>query len=221
MAETALHAHLAARGAVHGDERGLALPRHFGDPAAEYAALREGAALVDLGFRTVVRATGADRVGFLQGMLTNDVAALAPGAGCPALLLTIQGRVTADLRVAMLEDAVLLEVDVRARAALVEALEKLIIADEAELLEPPEPLALVALDGPEAERLLGEAAMSLAPYAHAIVRVGGIELRAQRASPVGGRGFILQMPVGVAPAVWDALASAGARPCGMEALEGR
>src|SRR5438445_45180 len=130
MRATALHAHLAARGAEHAPDGDVLLPRRFTDPAAEYAALRGGAALVDLGFRTVVRATGADRVGFLQGMLTNDVAALAPGAGCPALLLTIQGRVTADLRVAMLEDAVLLEVDVRARAALVEALEKLTIAVE-------------------------------------------------------------------------------------------
>src|SRR3989442_9432419 len=132
MAETALHAHLAARGAVHGDERGLALPRHFGDPAAEYAALREGAALVDLGFRAVVRATGADRATFLQGMLTNDVASLAPGAGCPALLLTIQGRVTAGLRVAGLEDAVVLDPERRARAALLQAPEPVVRPDPVE-----------------------------------------------------------------------------------------
>src|SRR5262249_33031010 len=133
MRETALHAHLAARGAAHVADRDVLLPRHFGDAAAEYAALRDAAALVDLGFRTLVRVTGPDRVTFLQGMLTNDVASLAPGAGCPALLLTIQGRVTADVRVAVVDDAVLLDVDVRARADLVAALEKLIIADDVEL----------------------------------------------------------------------------------------
>src|SRR5437762_14172395 len=85
MRETALHAHLAARGAEHIPDRDVLLPRRFTDPAAEYAALREGAALLDLGFRTIVRATGADRVGFLQGMLTNDVSSLVPGTGCPAL----------------------------------------------------------------------------------------------------------------------------------------
>ena len=46
MTTTALHAHLAAHGAVHEDERGIALPRRFGaDPAAEYAddvAVHEG-----------------------------------------------------------------------------------------------------------------------------------------------------------------------------------
>src|SRR5262245_36461408 len=131
MAASALEAQLAARGAVYGDDRGVRLPQRFGDdPAAEYAALREGVALVDLGFRTVVRATGPDRQEFLHGMLTNDVAGLRVGAGCLALLLTIQGRVTADLRVAADADALLLDVDVRARAALVDALGHLIIADD-------------------------------------------------------------------------------------------
>src|SRR2546428_5712674 len=144
MLETALHSHLAARGAVHVAERGVVLPRRFGDdPAVEYAGLREGAALVDLDFRALVRATGTDRVTFLHGMLTNDIASLAPGSGCPALLLTIQGRVTADLRVGALEDALLLDVDVRARAALLEALAKLIIADDVELREAGEPRPLL------------------------------------------------------------------------------
>src|SRR5262245_14398161 len=107
MVETALHAHLVAAGAPHEEDRGVVLPRHFGDPEAEYGALTRGAALIDLGFRTLVRATGPDRVSFLQGMLSNDVAGLAPGEGCPALLLTVQGRVTADLRLAALADEIL------------------------------------------------------------------------------------------------------------------
>src|SRR3989442_2977223 len=220
MLETALHSHLAARGALHAAERGVVLPRRFGDdPAAEYAALREGA-VVDLGFRTLVRATGADRATFLQGMLTNDVASLVPGTGCAALLLTIQGRVTADVRVAALEDALLLDVDVRVRAALVEALAKLIIADDVELGEPGEPLALIGVEGRGAARLLPDGAR-LGPYAHAVVTLAGVAVRAQRASEARGPGFVLQVPAGRAAAVWDALAAAGARPCGMEALESR
>jgi folate-binding protein YgfZ len=206
---------------VHADDRGVVLPRRFGDdPAAEYAALREGAALVDLGFRAVVRATGADRVPFLHGMLTNDIASLAPGSGCPALLLTIQGRVTADVRVAALADALLLDVDVRARAGLVEALEKLIIADDVELGEPGEPLALIGLEGPDAGRLLPGGA-DLAPWAHGVVTLAGAPVRAQRASELRGPGFVLHVPAARAAAVWEALLAAGARPCGMEALESR
>lgn len=219
MLETALHAHLAARGAVHADDRGVVLPRRFGaDPAVEYAALRKTAAVVDLGYRSVVRAVGEDRAAFLQGMLTNDVAGLAPGAGCAALLLTIQGRVTADVRVAALPHALHLDVDVRVRDDLTAALDKLIIADDV-TLEPLPALALIGLEGPSAERLLGGA--TLPPYGHAEVVVGGVTVRAVRASEVCGPGFVLHAPAGHASVVWDALVAAGARPCGMEALEGR
>ena len=218
MLETALHAHLAARGATHADDRGVALPRHFGDAAAEYRALREGAALIDLGFRTVVRASGADRATFLQGMLSNDVAALRVGEGCPALLLTIQGRVVADVRVAVTDEALLLDVDVRARDALVEALERLIVADEVELLSPEAAVALVGLEGPSAERLVGQ---GLAPYAHRETEVAGVPVHVMRASEVGGPGFVLRVAAERAPVLWDALVAHGARPCGMDPLEGR
>src|SRR5579884_1504460 len=187
MVDTALHRHLAAYGAVFADDRGVALPRHFGDPAAEYAALREQAALLDLGFRTLVRAVGADRVAFLQGMLTADVAALAPGHGCPALLLTIQGRVTADVRVAALA----------------------------------EPVTLLGLEGPAAAQLLGPDAAALPAWAHTTTAIAGVTVRALRASEVRGPGFVLHVPAAAATEVWSALATAGARPCGMEALEGR
>ena len=220
MIHTALHAHLAALGATHGDDRGVWLPRRFGDDVAgEYAALRGAAALVDLGFRTVVCATGPDRVSFLQGMLTNDVAGLGPGGGCPALLLTIQGRVTADLRVAACTDLFVLDVDVRARGAFLYALRTLIIADDVELVDPSEPCALLGLEGPGAEALLPGPA--LPPYAHTEAVVGGVRVRVQRASDVRGPGFVIHVPADRVATVWDALAAAGARPCGMEALEGR
>jgi folate-binding protein YgfZ len=222
MTETALHAHLAARGAVYAPDRGVVLPRHFGDPEAEYAALTHGTAVLDLGFRTPVRATGPDCVPFLQGMLTNDVATLAPGGGCPALLLTIQGRVTADVRVAALSDALVLDVDVRARDAFVHALEQLLVADDVELSAPAEPTALIAVDGPGAAATLATpAAVELAPFAHVEASVAGVPVRVVRASEVRGAGYVLHVPAGQVAAVWDALVAAGARPCGMDALEGR
>jgi len=203
MIETALHTHLAAHGAVHADDRGVALPRHFGDADAEYRALRERAVVVDLGFRTVVRATGADRTSFLQGMLTNDVAQLEPGHNRPALLLTVQGRVTADVRVAAGDDALLLDVDIRARGALLAALEKLIIADDVELTA--DTTALIGVEGPRAA---------------AIVAGIAAPVRVLAGGELGAEGFILHVAAD-APAVWDRLVAAGALPCGMDALEGR
>src|SRR3989442_2910292 len=79
MLETALHSHLAARGAVHAAERGVVLPRRFGDdPAAEYAALRDGAAVVHLGVRTLVRATGAERPALLHRLLSSVISTVLP-----------------------------------------------------------------------------------------------------------------------------------------------
>jgi folate-binding protein YgfZ len=219
MLRTPLHAHLAARGAAHADEDGVALPADFGDAATEYAALVGGAALLDLGFRTLVDATGPDRATFLQGMLTNDVAGLAPGGGCPALLLTIQGRVTADVRVAALDDRLRLDVDVRARDAFVDALEHLLVADDAELA-PVAEVALIGLEGPGAAALV-PAVAGLPPWSHVEADVGGVGVRVQRASLVRGAGVALHVPAERAGVVWDALAAAGARPCGQRALEGR
>jgi tRNA-modifying protein YgfZ len=49
--------------------------------------------------RAFVRAAGPDAEDFLQRMLSNDVAALAVGESCDALLLTAKGRVIASMRV--------------------------------------------------------------------------------------------------------------------------
>src|SRR5262245_50392824 len=120
---------------------------------AEYEALRTRAGVFALDDRVLVRATGSDRVSFLQGMLTNDVAGLRPGDGCAALLLTIQGRVVADVRVAAVDDALLLDVDRSAHGAFVAALEKLIIADDVELAAD-ENTRLLGVSGPAAPDLV-------------------------------------------------------------------
>lgn len=49
--------------------------------------------------RAFVRVAGPDAEDYLQRMLSNDVAALAPGEACEALLLTAKARVIAPLRV--------------------------------------------------------------------------------------------------------------------------
>jgi len=47
--------------------------------------------------REFVRVAGPDAADYLQRMVSNDVAALAPGEACPALLLTAKARVIAPL----------------------------------------------------------------------------------------------------------------------------
>src|ERR1700722_20403618 len=45
----------------------------FGEPQAEYAAIRKGCALIDLPQRGILEATGADRIDFLNRFLTNQL----------------------------------------------------------------------------------------------------------------------------------------------------
>jgi folate-binding protein YgfZ len=77
----------------------------YGDPAAEYAALRRGALLVEHGDRDLWLFSGAQARETLTGLVTNDVVALSPGHGLFAAALTPKGRIVADTRVIALPDA--------------------------------------------------------------------------------------------------------------------
>ena len=59
--------------------------------------------------RTILRVTGADRVTFLQGLVTNDVTR----APCWAALLTPQGKYLADFLIVPDAEALLIDVDAR------------------------------------------------------------------------------------------------------------
>ena len=59
--------------------------------------------------RQIIRLTGEDRIAFLQGLVTNDVARTP----CWAALLTPQGKYLADFLVVPDGDALLIDVDGR------------------------------------------------------------------------------------------------------------
>ncbi len=64
----------------------------FGDVAAEWSALDGGAAVVDAAWRRYFTAVGEERLEFLHGQTTANLAQLAAGQGAPAAVLTAQGR---------------------------------------------------------------------------------------------------------------------------------
>jgi folate-binding protein YgfZ len=59
--------------------------------------------------RAVLSLTGADRVGFLNGLVSNDVAQAAPGHAIWAALLTAQGKWLADFFILATADALLID----------------------------------------------------------------------------------------------------------------
>jgi folate-binding protein YgfZ len=96
--DSALRERLAARGALFGEVAGLPVARGFGDAAAEYRAVREGAGVAHRGDLRTLRLWGRDPVRMLNGLLTNDLASAAPGQGVYGTMLTAKGRVVAELR---------------------------------------------------------------------------------------------------------------------------
>ena len=94
--------------------------------------------------------SGADRATFLQGLLTNDVAALGSGAGCYAAYLTPQGRMIADVFAYELGDRMLLVVPGAVKDALLTKLDRLIFTEDVQLGDLTDTFDQIALVGPNA-----------------------------------------------------------------------
>src|SRR3982751_3324903 len=65
----------------------------------QYRQLREECGLLDRSERGKLLVSGPDAAEYLQGQLTNDVEALAPGEAQYAALLDRKGHMQADMRV--------------------------------------------------------------------------------------------------------------------------
>ncbi|MCC7177328.1 MAG: folate-binding protein YgfZ [Acidobacteria bacterium] len=100
-----------------------------------YDALRSGTALVRRTDRGVIRLLGADRATWLQGLVTNDVRALAPGQRLYSAYLTPQGRMITDLWIAATDDALLLDVPASLAADLAARLDGLIFAEDVQVAD--------------------------------------------------------------------------------------
>src|SRR5437763_5653285 len=100
-----------------------------------YTAARERAAFLDRSDRGRIVVSGADRASYLQGLLTNDIAALKPGQGCYAAYLTPQGRLIADLNVYELGDVMLLTSHGDVKDAVLAKVDQCLFSGEVELGE--------------------------------------------------------------------------------------
>jgi tRNA-modifying protein YgfZ len=103
--------------------------------------------LIDLSDRAKLRVTGPDRIRFLNGQLTNDIANLKPGASAYTCALSAKGKLCGDLFVTPLEDALLLDYEPALRDSMPARLEKYLIADEVELEDVTEQFALFHVAG--------------------------------------------------------------------------
>lgn len=205
---------------------GFELPERFAAPATEVEVARGTAALFDLSFRGCLRFTGSDRVAFLHNMTSNDVRALLPGQGCRVTILTQQSRVVAEGHVLCAADALLLEIDLRAKTRVRAHLERYLVADDVEIDDASDAGAMLGVAGPRAVDVVRRAIGGEPPagdVAHSTAAVAGAPVRVVRLSWSGDDGFAVLAPRESAETVWRAVAEAGAsfgaRPAGMLAFD--
>lgn len=178
------------------------------------AAVRRGAGLFRLEDRGLIEVRGGDRIRWLDGMVSNDVAGLREGperSGCYAALLSRTGRIVADLQVLLRPDALWLELPRASVEAVIGVLCKFIIADDVQLEDRSAAWKRLALEGPAAPRILEAAggALQLAPDACAERRVAGADVLVAAFGWSGEAAFQLFTPPASAEAVGAALRRAG------------
>ena len=72
----------------------------YGDWLADIPLCASAAGVLDLSFRGRICLTGADRLRWLHGQVTNNVKDLRAGEGCYAALVTAKGKLQSDLNIA-------------------------------------------------------------------------------------------------------------------------
>ena len=189
----------------------------FGEPQAEYSAIRKGCGLLDLPQRGVLELTGRDRLPFLNNLLTNltwDKSAksgLAAGQGVYAYYLNAKGRIVVDVNVLELGDRTLLEMDGRMVEPLRKMFDKYLLLEQVTMTSRVGALHEVALLGPGARAVLDEAAQprvgELAALGSAKTRMFDAEVVVFRDDLAGVPGYCLLFDAAAARAVWMTLVS--------------
>jgi folate-binding protein YgfZ len=176
-----------ARSARLGAWFGCELPSDFGDFRAEFFHAKQSVALIDKNYRTYLSFTGADRVRYLNAILTNNIKDLAQSHGVVSLLLNPQGHVLAEIETYALADKLFCISYQMIRESLVETLEKFIIMDDVTLSDDSSVHGTLALEGPAAARIVSDVTgvdlKSLPELGIQEVRVGSLLCFLIRRSP--------------------------------------
>src|SRR5689334_22505643 len=193
------------------------------DARGEHAAVRTAAGLIDRRDHGIVEVTGRDRASFLHALLSNEIKALAPGQGCAATLLDVNGKVRVVVLVWVLDDRILLITPPGAAASTVEALDTFLFSEKAVLRDASADWALAMLAGPQAAALIERLAGATPPeaaWSHTLASIDGVGVRLVRgASETGETEIWIAAPAVEAERVGKTLLAAGAVAVGAEALE--
>jgi folate-binding protein YgfZ len=218
MTPLALQEFHRAAGAVFAEVNGCQAVSDYGDWMAEYAALREGAGVLDLSFRGRLCVLGADRQRFLNGQVTNNVKDLRAGQGCYAALVSAKGKLQSDLNIYCLENEILLDLEPGYAAAVSQRLEKYVIAEDAQIIDASADYGLLSVQGPKAAATVGNCPENLMALTKMDDAAHG-EIYLANHPRLRGAGFDLFVPTNAMREMMGKLLSNGGRLCGWQAFE--
>lgn len=194
----------------------------FGQPEAEYAAIRKGAGLMDLPQRGILEVSGKDRLSFLNNLLTNQTwdkatkTGLAAHCRVYAYFLNNKGRIVADMNVLELGERTWLETDLRMVEVLRTGLERYVFAEQVKLASQVGVLHRMAVHGPEALSVLSDAAggsiSELSALGSVEAALCSVPVTIFRDDQCAVPGYHVVVATGQAPALWSALMSQFSNP---------
>ena len=174
--------------------------------------LAQQAVLAPEAGRELIVATGADRVRFLHGLVTNDVAGTPPGRGCRAALLTPKGQVVADMRICVRPDDMRIVVDRGQAQTVAGTLSRYAIMDDFSAAPVPG-FAFRSVLGPAAAQRLAAAGVDGAALAAAssgdLAHAEAGEFWVVRVRELGADGFWVGGPAAAIATLVDRLQAAG------------
>ena len=223
MGQTALQVHGEGLGAASVAEyRGATTAARFSDPQTEFAALRGGCGVYDLGFRAKISLTGSDRVRWLNGMVTNNIRDLAEGQGAYAFPLNPQGHILGDLYAYNFGTSITVDTDAGQIDKILATFDHYIIMDDVEVVNLSEQLTALGVGGEKSRAVLAAAGFEI-PEMRALqthsVNWKGSECTVVRGDDKGRASYEIWLAPPAVRSLWDALTAAGATPVGSEALE--
>lgn len=192
----------------------------------EYRAIRNGAAVVDFSASGKLRLSGENAIPFLNGLVSNEVRSLSPGAGTLVAFPNLHGKLIALARVYQDDDSLLLEMDGINREKIGRNLSRFVPAGKFFVEDLSEDYGLLGVEGPQAESVVAALGVTLSggqDYRHEKLVIDSLEVRATVHRRCGVSGFDLFFPLSGPPGGLETirrrLQEAGAIEVRMETFE--
>jgi folate-binding protein YgfZ len=144
--------------------------------SAEHRLLVEACGIVDRSERGKLALTGAEAKEFLNGQVTNEIVALAPGQGCQACFLTHKGKMLGDLRVLDSGGELWLDCERVALQPLFNMIRRYKLGMDVELHKRTLERGLLSLVGPDAGAVTGAEDLASEEHANRAGEIEGIDV---------------------------------------------